>query len=253
MRLLRLGVLVLCPAFTWGQGGDAEQGKAIFRSNCAFCHGLSGRGGRGPNLVARPLKDLKSVVRNGVPGTTMPAFPDFEETDLNHLERFLEQLSGGGVESTPVTGDPEAGRRVYLTSGCSACHRIGNEGSVYGPELTRIGAARSAAYIRESLVNPSADIPPEYEGVTVTTREGKRMSGMRVNEDTFTLQLRDMTQKFLLFEKEDLAEVKYATTSLMPPYVGMPKQDLDNLLAYLNTLRGEVKAGAGVRKAEGIR
>jgi hypothetical protein len=39
----------------------------------------------------------------------------------------------------------------------------------------------------------------------------------------------------------------------MPPYVGMPKQDLDNLLAYLNTLSGEVKAGAGVRKAEGIR
>ncbi len=40
-------------------------GKAIFRSNCAFCHVLNGRGGRGPNLVSKPVKDLKSVVRNG--------------------------------------------------------------------------------------------------------------------------------------------------------------------------------------------
>ena len=75
---------------------------------------------------------------------------------------------------------------------------------------------------------------------------------MRINEDTFTLQLRDASQRFRLFRKDDLKEVSYLKRSLMPPYK-LPPQEMDNLLAYLSTLRGEVKAGAGVRKAEGIR
>ena len=81
------------------------------------------------------------------------------------------------------------------------------EGSVYGPELTRIGAGRSAEYIRESIVNPSADIPEEYEGVTVVTRDGKRITGVRINEDTFTVQLRDPSQNFRMFQKDEVREV----------------------------------------------
>jgi putative heme-binding domain-containing protein len=253
MKLLLLCALSVCPGAIRAQSGDVEQGKAIFRSNCAFCHGLTGRGGRGPNLVSRPIKDIKSVVRNGVPGTTMPAFQDFEEADLDRLVAYIGHLSGGGVKSAPVAGDAQAGRRVYLRSGCAGCHRIGGEGSVFGPDLTRIGAARSPEYLRESLVQPSADIPPEYEGVTVTTRDGGRVSGVRVNEDTFTVQLRDASQNFRMFQKEELSGIAYLAKSLMPSYAALPKQDLDNLLAYLDTLRGEVKAGAGVKKAEGIR
>ncbi len=251
MRLLLSVVVVCLPVL--GQNNDVEQGRAVFRSNCAFCHGLTGRGGRGPNLVSREIKDLKNVVLNGVPGTTMPAF-QFEDDEIRVLEVYVRSLSGSaGPSQKPVTGDAAAGRQVYLRSGCAACHRIGWEGSIYGPELTRIGVARSAEYIRESLVNPSADVPEEYEGVTVVTREGERITGVRLNEDTFTLQLRDAAQRFRLFQKDELGQITYSTKSLMPSYSGMPKQDLDNLLAYLDSLRGEIKAGAGVKQAEAIR
>src|SRR6266851_2423319 len=81
-------------------------------------------------------------------------------------------------------GDPIKCRQVYQRSGCAACHRIGVEGSVFGPELSRIGAGRSAEYIRESILNPSADIPEGYAGVTVITKDGKRVIGVRINEDT---------------------------------------------------------------------
>jgi hypothetical protein len=47
--------------------------------------------------------------------------------------------------------------------------------------LTRAGAGRPLKYLRESLTNPSADIPREYEGVVVTTADGTRVSGVRVN------------------------------------------------------------------------
>jgi cytochrome c oxidase cbb3-type subunit 3 len=127
------------------------------------------------------------------------------------------------------------------------------EGSVYGPELTRIGAGRSAEYIRESIVTPSADIPEEYAGVTVITKDGKRITGVRVNEDTFTVQLRDASQNFQMFRKDEVPEVIPEKKSLMPPYSSLNKDDLQNLLAFLDTLRGNLGAGAAVKTVEEIR
>ena len=255
--LLCIGVL-LCPLVGQSQSGAGlDEGKAVFRSNCAFCHGLTGTGGRGPALNTTQLvhgsseEDIRGVIRNGVPGTQMPAFR-IDKDELDALVRFVRSLSAGGG-GKPVPGDAAKGREVYARSGCAGCHRVGNEGSIYGPELTRIGAARSAEYIRESLLNPSADIPDEYEGVTVVARDGQRITGLRVNEDTYTVQLRDPAQKFRMFQKSEVREVIHEKNSLMPAYGSMAGADLQNLLAYLSTLRGELKSGAEVKKVEGIR
>jgi len=252
-------VLLLCSsaALCQNEPGLAD-GKATFRGNCAFCHGLTGGGGRGPALNSGRLThgsadtDIKNVVSNGVAGTSMPAF-EFEKDELNRLVAYVHTLSESAGTADPVAGDPIKGRQVYQHSGCAGCHRIGMEGSVYGPELTRIGAGRSAEYIRESIVNPSADIPEEYAGVTVITKDGKHITGVRINEDTFTLQLRDPSQNFQLFQKDEVQQVITETKSLMPPYSSLNKDDLQNLLAYLDILRGDLGAGAAVKTVEEIR
>ena len=87
----------------------------------------------------------------------------------------------------------------------------------------------------------------------MVTREGKRITGIRVNEDTFSVQLREPSQKFRMFQKSDVREVIHEKKSLMPPYGSVGQDDLQNLLAYLDSLRGEVKTGADVRQAEGIK
>jgi putative heme-binding domain-containing protein len=259
MRIACTAALLLCSSLAWSQSdADLADGKATFRSNCAFCHGLTGGGGRGPTLNSGHLlhgsteQDIKNVVTNGVPGTSMPAF-EFEKDELTRLVAYIRTLAGSAAKAAPVVGDPEQGRKVYERSGCAACHHIGTEGSVYGPELTRVGAGRSSEYIRESIVNPSADIPQEYGGVTVVTRDGKRITGVRINEDTFTVQLRDPSQNFQMFQKDEVQQVIPETKSLMPAYSSLAKDELQNLLAYLDTLRGDLHAGAGVKKAEGIR
>jgi putative heme-binding domain-containing protein len=127
------------------------------------------------------------------------------------------------------------------------------EGSVFGPELTRLGASRSPEYIRESLLNPSADILDDYQGVTVISRDGKRLSGVRINEDTFSVQLRDLSQNFRIFQKGEVRDVIHETKSLMPAYKSLSQDDLQNLLAYLVSLRGDANAGVNVKKPEGIR
>jgi cytochrome c oxidase cbb3-type subunit 3 len=244
---------LLCVYASPVQSTQAEQGKAIFRSNCAFCHGLTGTGGRGPNLVGlqRSDDDIKKVIRDGVPGSTMPAFSGFEQDDLNNLVKFIRDLSAG-VSSDKVTGDPVAGRAVYDRAGCAGCHQIGGQGSTFGPDLTRVGGGRSLKYIRDSIVDPSADVPESYKGVTVVTKDGKRISGIRMNEDTFTVQLRLPSEQFRSLLKEDAKEVREETKSLMPPYNNLSADDLTNLIAYLASLRGESAKGATTKQAEGI-
>jgi cytochrome c oxidase cbb3-type subunit 3 len=260
MELLRfLGPLLFVPALAAQSGTDLAEGKATFRSNCAFCHGLTGAGGRGPALnTGRFLhgstdEDLRNVIRNGVSGTTMPAFELLQPDDIEKVVVFIRSLSGsGGGGSATVAGDIVKGRQVYERSGCTGCHRIGTQGGVLGPELTRVGAGRPVDYLRESILNPSADVPDEFAAVTVVTRDGKRMSGIRINEDTFSLQLRDTSQNFRMFQKGEVQEVIHETKSLMPAYAKLAPEDLQNLLAYLASLR-EASIGGGVRKPEEIR
>jgi putative heme-binding domain-containing protein len=260
MRFLSVGVLLLCASAGWSQSAtDLADGKVTFRGNCGFCHGLDARGGRGPALVGRQFlhgssdEEIKTVIRSGVPGTTMPAFI-MENDELNRLVAFLRSLSGAAsAHAAPVTGDVARGQQIYQRNGCAGCHRIGLDGSVFGPELTRVGAGRSPEYIRESIVNPSADIQEEYAGVTVVNREGKRITGIRLNEDTFTVQLRDLSQNFRLFQKDELQQVIPERKSLMPSYATLPKDELQDLLAYLDRMRGDVNAGAAVKKVGGVR
>lgn len=260
MKIAGLALLVLCSSAARSQTDiDLADGKATFRSNCAFCHGLVGGGGRGPALnTGRFLHgstddDIKGVIQNGVPGTNMPSF-EFEKVELTHLVAYFRSLAGTNVvHAAAVPGDPVKGRQTYQRSGCAGCHRIGGEGSVFGPELTRVGAGRSAEYVRESILNPSADIPEDYAGVTVVTRDGQRISGVRLNEDTFTVQLRDASQNFRMFRKDEVQQVIYETKSLMPAYSSLERDDLQNLLAYLDSLRGDLNAGAGVKKEKGVR
>jgi putative heme-binding domain-containing protein len=256
LPLLVAGLLIPMCAGQTNEGG-LDQGKAIFRSNCAFCHGLTAQGGRGPSLISSNLlhsgndEAITNVVQHGVPGTTMPGF-DFPKDDLAALMQYLHDLSGSHAAESRPPGDPVAGQMVYSRSGCSNCHRIGNTGSIYGPELTRIGAGRSIEFLRESLLDPSADIADNYGGITVVTRDGRKISGVRVNEDTFTVQIRKPDQNFAFFAKSEAKEVIHETKSMMPAYSHLSATDLQNLIAYLYTLRGEQAAGADANKAGGI-
>jgi cytochrome c oxidase cbb3-type subunit III len=86
----------------------------------------------------------------------------------------------------------------------------------------------------------------------VVTRDGRRVTGVRVNEDTFTVQIRKPDQAFATFDKSELKEVIHESKSMMPAYNQLSASDLRNLLAYLSTLRGDQAGGAEANKAGGI-
>jgi putative heme-binding domain-containing protein len=106
--------------------------------------------------------------------------------------------------------------------------------------LSEIGLRRSLAYLRDSVVNPDADIPIKYLAVAVVTSGGERISGTRINEDDYSIQIRDMRGNLRSFMKTSVTEIQHPKQSLMPSYkMALSATELDDLVAYLSSLRGE--------------
>jgi len=100
------------------------------------------------------------------------------------------------------------------------------------------------AYLRESILSPSADLSPDYYTVTVVTRDGRRIVGVPKTFDNFSVELMDAAQKLHSFRRSELVSVSRESHSLMPDSYGslLSKTELNDLLAYLSGLRGGVAA-----------
>lgn len=243
MRKLTGLAVLICAGMLWGADADAALGKRLYESQCSLCHGEDGRGARGPSLAQPRLKHasddkaLRKVIASGIPGTEMPGAWQLSEREVASVAAYV--LSLGKVAAERLPGDAVRGRVVYEKQGCAGCHIIQGVGSGFGPELTDIGARRSAAYLRESVVKPGASAPEGFLWMEATTKSGHGARGIRVNEDTFTLQLKDMTGKFYTFRKADLQELMRMTDeSPMPAYDKLTARELDDLVNYLAGLRG---------------
>jgi cytochrome c oxidase cbb3-type subunit 3 len=221
---------------------DIQQGSALFQIHCTYCHGAAGEGGRGADLTAGVYRqgsrdpELYSSIRNGIPGTEMAPVRVTDE-EVWKLVAYVKRLGSQGMLEK-ASGDPAAGKLLYQKSGCATCHRIGNEGGNLGPELTDVGRRRGLKFLTESLVKPDAEIPINYRGVQVVLKNGQTATGIRVNRDDLSIQIRDARDNFRSFLMENVQEVRYDKPSLMPSYGGMNPKDLDDVIAYLNSLKG---------------
>jgi len=221
---------------------DLEAGRKLYIGKCGHCHGQNGEGGRGATLNTGQFRHGNSdreiflIIRNGLPNTEMPGTFNAPEVDVWRIVAYVQQLNRQGLKET-ATGDAAAGLLVYGKNGCAACHRINGKGGFLGPDLSDIGAKRAVRHLRESLLEPNADLPLDYRTVEVITITGKRSSGIHLNEDEYSLHLRDSQGSLLSFLKTELKEIKLPRESLMPDYKSLSKDELANLVGYLSSLR----------------
>jgi putative heme-binding domain-containing protein len=231
---------------------DLAEGQAFFRGLCSGCHGGVGRGGKGPDLTDNRWihggsdLDIARVIQNGVPKTTMKKLGDSLSADqIRKLIAHIRSLARAPGETTwkpYMGGDPQSGRKLFFDLNsklqCAKCHSVGGEGGRVGPVLDRIASRRAPEYIMESILQPSSDIAPEYEAVAVVTKEGRVITGVRINETNFSIQLHEENGRFHSLLKRDLDEVKAMKKSLMPENVAelLTVKELHDLFAYLMSL-----------------
>ena len=230
------------------------RGEMFYQAHCGRCHGMLGQGGEGPSL-ARPTlprapdhASLVRVIRRGIPGTGMPGTRSNLVSDLevDLMAAYVRTLGQDAV--VEVAGDAARGQEVFASAGdCYSCHVVDGRGTGIGPELTGIGLRRGAAYLYASLRTPESELPVSRRGILrgfrgylpirAVTREGRVITGMRVNEDAFTIQLRSISGRTVSLRKEDLVELeKQFDHSLMPAVEEMTEADIDDLVAFLADL-----------------
>jgi putative heme-binding domain-containing protein len=222
---------------------DIQQGGGLFQVHCSYCHGSHGEGGRGADLTAGVYQlggkdpELFKTIRSGIPGTEMPAVR-VSDDEVWMLVGFVKRLGSQGL-AEKATGDAQAGKSIYAKSSCAACHRIGSDGTDLGPDLTDIGRRRGLVFLEESIVKPEAFVPNKYRAVQLVMKSGSTVSGIRLNEDDLSVQVRDVAGIPRSYLKENIKELRRDKPSLMPSYeTTLSKKDLGDLVAYLNSLKG---------------
>jgi cytochrome c oxidase cbb3-type subunit III len=217
---------------------DERAGAALFRSQCAGCHGPDGNGtGAGPNIASGTLPHGDSdeavfrTISKGLSGTSMPG-SSFSGLQIWQLVTHLRALAiARGAAQTK--GNPQAGGAVF-SANCSRCHSVAGEGGLTGPDLTTVGTQRSYSDLRESLLDPDAQVDSPYWSVAAVTSNGKSIRGLRLNEDSFSIQVRDDEGRLQSILKRDLKSVDLIRLSPMPSFKGkLSDAQIEDVIAWL--------------------
>jgi cytochrome c oxidase cbb3-type subunit III len=241
-----LSLLLCCAVHAQTTDRPMTQGQELFDGSCARCHGFDAAGAIGPNLQRSALLKLeaetafKVIVQNGIPARGMPSTP-LSDAEMSAIGNYIRSMRV--VEPAIQAAVVARGREVYRQQECGSCHIVHGVGKGYGPELSDVGVRRKAEQLRSDLTEPNATMPQvggviSYLPVKVTTTRGQVVSGLRLNEDAFTLQLRDNDGRVHSFKKPELQAIdKQFDRSAMPRTTANGAQ-LDDLVVYLTSLRG---------------
>ncbi|MDH5611392.1 MAG: c-type cytochrome [Gammaproteobacteria bacterium] len=166
-----------------GVANAAPDGKALFNKYCSVCHGTEGKGGVGvplslPSFINSVSDEyLKRTIRLGRPGRIMPAFPKLSEAQVNAIAshvRSWTNVPAVKFDPTPVTGNKEHGKEIFLTR-CALCHGADGKGGkgtgvtfsrkrdlpIIAPALNNSGflASASDTMIKNTLIHGREGTP----------------------------------------------------------------------------------------------
>jgi len=223
---------------------DIEHGLRLYRSTCATCHAESGAGVPGVDLAAatpRAQTDglLEVLIRTGIEGTAMPP-GEYSDSELTALVSYVRTMRDLDLSSVRI-GDAASGESIVMGKGdCTSCHRLHQRGSLgLAPELTAIGATRTAGSLEAALLTPDDVMIPINRPVRVVLSDGTVVNGRRLNEDTYSVQLIDENGALRSFDKTTLRDFTIIKTSPMPSFADtLTTQEISDVVAYLLTLRG---------------
>lgn len=226
-----------------------QQGAALFRQDCSFCHGRDATGGEtGPDLTRSKLvaadvngDKIAPVIRNGRPEKRMPPFNRsdqqiasmvaFIHTQQNAVAQDRRRGKGGrkGVDPEDLqTGNVEAGKQYFEgDGGCAGCH------SPTG-DLAGIASRYQGLELEEQMLYPRH----AKSKVTVTLASGQEVPGTLAYLDEFTVGLTNAEGEYQSWRIRD---VRYNVDASVSAHVELfskySDDDVHNLMAYLQTLK----------------
>jgi putative heme-binding domain-containing protein len=261
------------PHITLDDPAVITRGAALFASSCAvgYCHGAEGRAGGGPRLAGRKLDQdyLFKTISMGINQSPMPAFKSELSSDqiwsvVAYISSLSEPAAGHvaragretalppaaanpPVERTrsntadPNGGDVEAGGSLFFDLSnprhCALCHQFQGRGINIAPDLTSLTAKLPKDILRDIL---EPDVSLAIEPVTVVTKSGERITGIKKQEERDRIRIYDtgsLPPVLRTIYRDQLQTVTAERRSPMPHDYGQtltPKQLL-HLISFLKS------------------
>ena len=147
-------------------------------------------------------------------------------------ERYQAVLEGGSARR---------GRALFenhTAAQCLRCHAVDGKGGKVGPDLSKIGAKFPREYLLESLLDPELKIAKGYEGVLISTLDGRILNGILKQETETELQIVDASGELLTIDKAEIDQ-RQGGKSVMPGNLLriISSSDLRDLVEYLASLK----------------
>jgi len=136
-------------------------------------------------------------------------------------------------------GNAEKGRFVFqsMKAQCQNCHTVDGWGGHFGPDLSNIGSSKTKEQLINAILEPSAEISPEWQGWFVTTREGQTHYGRQIDVGYNDVEIMLPSGEFVTYDEPK--NYGMAPTSLMPEGLEMQltQAEFNDLITYLMSLR----------------
>jgi putative heme-binding domain-containing protein len=217
---------------------DQAEGARLFRVQCAACHGPNGSGGAGGPALNAALRRGESdeaiyqAIVKGIAGTPMPPYAGTGR-EAWQMTAYVQSLRVGNA-AAQTQGDAARGAQIFAAQGCRQCHEV----AAMGPDLAFAARSLPVSALRRALTHPDEEVSPQYWMVKARTKTGEQVSGIRLNEDTHSIQYRD-TRGLRSLLKDEMAQVEIVRASMMPSFSGkLTAGEIEDVIAYLLSLRG---------------
>jgi putative heme-binding domain-containing protein len=175
----------------------------------------------------------EAVYRQAKPDAEPPA------TGLAAVKPLEKQTTVAEAMPLVGTGDAARGRAIFFArggAGCFNCHRVGERGILYGPELTGIGGRNDPAGLVQSILEPNAQIVEGFGTQLVTTKDGDDYMGILREETDTALTLVQGGGGTVRIDKASIAERRPLHSSSMPDYSqSLTPQQVADLVAWLTS------------------
>ncbi len=212
------------------------------------------RGMRGLTAHDAALKSAAAALAARVAVLPRP-LPGPQQELADQAARALDDASAADQSPRPTNkaewlaqlnrgrdADAAAGRRVFFHPqgpGCFKCHRVEGRGGLVGPDLSRAVSAMNRIQLIQSILEPGAEIAPQWVNWAFEMKNGQTHSGLIVKENEGQTVVGDAEGNTITLKTADIAERTPQKKSVMPENLGdrLTLQEFRDLLAFLESLR----------------
>ena len=173
--------------------------------------------------------DQLATAQSDIPA--LPQAPFVKQWNWDELAAELSQTQQGRSW--------EKGRAALAKASCVTCHRIDEQGSFTGPDLTQVGHRFDERALLESIMLPSKEIDEKYRLSRYLLDNGTVITGRpsSVSADVLTIETNTLPSQTVQVKRDEIEQTSQADISPMPSGLMnvLTLDEILDLIAYLKS------------------